>query len=62
MIANLAISPNWAKKKESKKNHSYMVGNLFEECMGIWLPINHTCTCLVEKEVEPHNFIWLSKL
>jgi len=24
------------KKNESKKNHSYMVGILFEECMGLW--------------------------
>jgi hypothetical protein len=39
MIASLTISKNWAKKKESKKNPSYMVGILFEECMGVWLPM-----------------------
>jgi hypothetical protein len=38
MIASLAISQNWAKRKKIK-NHFYMVGNLFEECMGVWLPM-----------------------
>jgi len=61
MIASLTISQNWVKK-ESKKKPLLHNRKFIWRMHGCLVAYGYTCTCLIEKEVEPHKFIWLSKI